>query len=146
MKLLILDSSSSSSSGGANNPNSSGAASVEIGVVEKLMNGYGFIKCYNRDQPLFFSQPYYYQGPVNGLKEGEIVEFEPVFDRKSGKTVANNIVRHQDKLNQKRLQQQQQQQHLKMMDTLVAAVQQQQLDVPNINLTNLKVLFFCYTT
>jgi cold shock CspA family protein len=141
MKLLILDSSSSSSSGGANNPNSSGAAANEIGVVEKLLNGYGFIKCYNRDQPLFFSQPYYYQGPVNGLKVGEIVEFEPVFDRKSGKTVATNIVRHQDKLNQKRLQQQQ---HLKMMDTLAAVVQQQQLDVPNINLTNLKVLFCHY--
>ena len=110
-------------------------------MVEKLHSGYGFIKCYNRDQPLYFSQPYYYQGSVNGLKVGEIVEFEPVLDRKSGKTVATNIVRHQDKLNQKRLQQQQQQQHLKMMDTLVAAVQQQQLDVPNINLTNLKVRF-----
>lgn len=118
----------------ADNTNPSASSAVEIGVVEKLLNGYGFIKCYNREQLLFFNQPYYYQGPVNGLKPGDIVEFEPVVDKRTGKTIATNLIKHQDKVNQKRLQQQQQQQQPKLPPEPFT-----QSDVANINLTSLKV-------
>lgn len=135
--------------------NGSSGGAVEIGIVEKMFNGYGFIKCNHRDQLLFFNQPYYYQGPVNGLKPGDIVEFDPVIDKRTGKVVATNIIKHQDKLNQKRLQQQYHQQKQQQHNYSILPVSNDAQtnksvdvaadssnDVANINLTNLKVCIF----
>lgn len=113
---------------------------LEIGVIEKVLNGYGFIKCYNREQLLFFNYPYYYQGPVNALKAGDLVEFEPTVDKRTGKTIATNLVKHQDKQNQQRLQQQQQK--IETFGQNPQQIQQNRVvatDEANINLNRLKV-------
>ena len=127
-----VDVEGASSSSSSSSSSSNGGAALEMGVVEKVLNGYGFIKCYNREQLLFFNYPYYYQGgAVNVLKAGDLVEFEPVVDKRTGKTLATNLVRHQDKQNQQRLQQQQQ---LQLQHNQVITN-----DEANINLTRLKV-------
>ncbi|XP_041084824.1 cold shock domain-containing protein E1-like isoform X5 [Polyodon spathula] len=64
----------------------------ETGVVEKLLNSYGFIQCSERQARLFFhcSQ---YNGNLQELKVGDDVEFEVSSDRRTGKPIAVKLVK-----------------------------------------------------
>ncbi|MGH0167573.1 UNVERIFIED_CONTAM: hypothetical protein FKN15_052704 [Acipenser sinensis] len=64
----------------------------ETGVIEKLLNSYGFIQCSERQARLFFhcSQ---YNGNLQELKVGDDVEFEVSSDRRTGKPIAVKLVK-----------------------------------------------------
>ncbi|CAF0834579.1 unnamed protein product [Brachionus calyciflorus] len=62
----------------------------ELGAIEKILNGYGFIKSLNRENGLFFQ----YNNSQNLFKVGDIVEFNESFD-KNNKPVAINLVKIQ---------------------------------------------------
>ena len=99
-----------------------------MGIVEKLVSSYGFVKCLTRDARLFFHYSSY-QNSQNELKQGDLVEFEESIDKRNGKLIAVNLVRHDRpssaNLNGNFFQQQPQ--------------QQANID-PSINLMNLKEL------
>lgn len=99
-----------------------------MGIVEKLVSSYGFVKCLTRDARLFFHYSSY-QNSQNELKLGDLVEFEESIDKRNGKLIAVNLHRHDRpssaNLNGNFFQQQPQ--------------QQANID-PSINLMNLKEL------
>ncbi|XP_032833961.2 cold shock domain-containing protein E1 isoform X16 [Petromyzon marinus] len=64
----------------------------ETGCVEKLMQSYGFVKCYERQARLFFHYSQF-RGHVQDLKVGDDVEFEVSTDRKTGKPIAVNLLK-----------------------------------------------------
>lgn len=77
-------------------------AKRELGLVEKLVGSYGFVKCLDREGRLFFHyssfQAEEQQASANGeisLKISDLVEFEEGIDRRNGKPVAVNITRFQ---------------------------------------------------
>jgi len=124
--------------------NGSGAAKSakkrELGVVEKLVGSYGFVKCLDRDGRLFFHCVSFQSDSQTDVpfKIGELIEFEEGVDKRNGKPIATNIIRFQQNsqdissraaaLNFNNSQQQQQQQ------------QQQQMNADSLNLYNLKEL------
>jgi len=65
-----------------------------MGIVEKLVSSYGFVKCLNREGRLFFHYSSY-QNSQNELKLGDLVEFEESIDKRNGKLIAVNLVRHE---------------------------------------------------
>lgn len=60
----------------------------KIGTIEKTMNGFGLIKCLNREDSLFFQ----YNNNLNVFKIGDLVEFNESFD-KNNKPIAVNLVK-----------------------------------------------------
>lgn len=64
----------------------------ERGVIEKLLNKYGFIKSSERDARFFFhfSQ---YNSDIATMRVGDIVEFEESNDQRSGRPLAICVVR-----------------------------------------------------
>lgn len=60
----------------------------EIGTIEKIMNGYGLIKCLNRENSLFFQ----FNSNLNVFKIGDLVEFNESFD-KNNKPIAVNLIK-----------------------------------------------------
>lgn len=62
----------------------------ETGIIEKLLNSYGFIQCCERQARLFFhfSQ---FSGNIEHLKIGDPVEFEMTYDRRTGKPIASTV-------------------------------------------------------
>ena len=65
----------------------------ETGIIEKLLQNFGFVQCCDRQARLFFhfSQ---YSGNIDDLKNGDEVEFEAGLDRRTGKPIALNIQKH----------------------------------------------------
>uniref|UniRef100_A0A3Q2XRU7 Cold shock domain-containing protein E1 n=1 Tax=Hippocampus comes TaxID=109280 RepID=A0A3Q2XRU7_HIPCM len=72
--------------------NGTGPGIREMGVIEKLLNSYGFIQCSERQARLFFhcSQ---YCGNLEDLKIGDDVEFEVSSDRRTGKPIAVKLLK-----------------------------------------------------
>jgi cold shock CspA family protein len=75
-------------------------AKRELGLVEKLVGSYGFVKCLDREGRLFFHYSSFQaeEQASNGeiaLKISDLVEFEEGIDRRNGKPVAINITRFQ---------------------------------------------------
>ncbi|XP_040574751.1 RNA-binding protein Unr [Lepeophtheirus salmonis] len=68
----------------------SGAGARETGIIEKLLHSYGFIQCCDRQARLFFhfSQ---FEGNIEHLKNGDPVEFEMTYDRRTGKPIASCV-------------------------------------------------------
>jgi hypothetical protein len=62
----------------------------EVGAIEKILNGYGFIKSLNRENGLFFQ----YNNSQNLFKVGDIVEFNESVD-KNNKPIGINLVKVQ---------------------------------------------------
>ena len=62
----------------------------ETGIIEKLLQSYGFIQCCDRQARLFFhfSQ---FDGNKEHLKLGDPVEFEVTNDRRTGKPIASTV-------------------------------------------------------
>lgn len=70
----------------------------ELGLVEKLVGSYGFVKCLDRDGRLFFHYSSFQvdqQNSNNGmsLKIGDLIEFEEGTDKRNGKPIATNITK-----------------------------------------------------
>ena len=63
-------------------------------MVEKLVSSYGFVKCLSREGRLFFHYSSY-QNSQQELKVGDFVEFEESIDKRNGKLIAVNIVKHE---------------------------------------------------
>jgi cold shock CspA family protein len=63
----------------------------ETGIVEKLLNTYGFVQCCEREARLFFHFSEY-SGNIDNVKIGDPVEFQMSFDRKTGKPIACAVV------------------------------------------------------
>lgn len=89
-------------SGAFINSNSKRSSPVkrELGLVEKLVGSYGFVKCLDRDGRLFFHYSSYHvdQQVSNGdmaLKIGDLIEFEEGIDKRNNKPVATNITKFQ---------------------------------------------------
>ncbi|KAA0184845.1 hypothetical protein HAZT_HAZT000797 [Hyalella azteca] len=81
------------SSGGNSNGNSASDSNQnvrETGIIEKLLQTYGFIQCCERQARLFFhfSQ---FEGNTDHLRIGDPVEFEVTFDRRTGKPIASTV-------------------------------------------------------
>lgn len=78
---------SSHSNGVANNQ-----SVRETGIIEKLLQTYGFIQCCERQARLFFhfSQ---FDGNTEHLRIGDPVEFEVTFDRRTGKPIASAVTK-----------------------------------------------------
>jgi hypothetical protein len=81
-----------SSSSNSNNLNNNFTSNVEYGVVERILNSYGFIKALNKEQRLFFPYTYQHQNDLQ-LKIGDMVEYEETVDQRNGKPLAINIVK-----------------------------------------------------
>lgn len=64
----------------------------ETGIIEKLLQTYGFIQCCERQARLFFhfSQ---FDGNTEHLRIGDPVEFEVTFDRRTGKPIASAVTK-----------------------------------------------------
>jgi len=64
----------------------------ETGIIEKLLQTYGFIQCCERQARLFFhfSQ---FDGNTDHLRIGDPVEFEVTFDRRTGKPIASSVLK-----------------------------------------------------
>lgn len=62
----------------------------ETGVIERLMENYGFIACCERDSTVFFHRSQYMGSEA--LKVGMEVEFEVGTDKKNGKLIARRLV------------------------------------------------------
>lgn len=83
-----------SGSTGGGTTNGSGSDSNqnvrETGIIEKLLQTYGFIQCCERQARLFFhfSQ---FDGNTDHLRIGDPVEFEVTFDRRTGKPIASTV-------------------------------------------------------
>lgn len=88
----VIDNTSSCSNN-ANNSNVTNGMN-EIGFIEKLLHSYGFIQCCDRDREsrLFFHFSEY-QGNLDSVKIGEMVEFQRSVDRRTGKPIAVSVVR-----------------------------------------------------
>ncbi|XP_075252994.1 cold shock domain-containing protein E1-like isoform X3 [Convolutriloba macropyga] len=74
-------------------PNNTLPPRRETGIIEKLLQNFGFVQCCDRQARLFFhfSQ---YAGNIDDLKNGDEVEFEAGLDRRTGKPIALNILKH----------------------------------------------------
>ena len=74
-------------------PNNTMPPRRETGIIEKLLQNFGFVQCCDRQARLFFhfSQ---YSGNIDDLKNGDEVEFEAGLDRRTGKPIALNIQKH----------------------------------------------------
>ncbi|KAK3869556.1 hypothetical protein Pcinc_025140 [Petrolisthes cinctipes] len=72
--------------------NSSNQSVRETGIIEKLLQTYGFIQCCERQARLFFhfSQ---FDGNTEHLRIGDPVEFEVTFDRRTGKPIASTVTK-----------------------------------------------------
>lgn len=71
----------------------SGPASArETGVVEKLLQSYGFIQCCERDLRIFFHYSQINEDPED-LHVGDEMEFEIVSDQRTGKPIACHVIR-----------------------------------------------------
>ena len=66
----------------------------ELGVIEKIVGSYGFVKCLSRDYRLYFHLNSY-QNANNEPKVGDLVEFEEGYDKRNGKPCAINLIRHE---------------------------------------------------
>ena len=62
----------------------------ETGIIERLMENYGFIACCERDATVFFHKSQF-MGP-EALKVGMEVEFEVGTDKKNGKLIARRLI------------------------------------------------------
>ena len=62
----------------------------ETGIIERLMENYGFIACCERDATVFFHKSQF-MGPES-LKVGMEVEFEVGTDKKNGKLIARRLI------------------------------------------------------
>ncbi|KAI6653196.1 Cold shock domain-containing protein E1-like [Oopsacas minuta] len=62
----------------------------ETGIIERLMENYGFIACCERDATVFFHKSQF-MGP-EALKVGMEVEFEVGTDKKNGKLIARRLM------------------------------------------------------
>ncbi|KAK8742384.1 hypothetical protein OTU49_001837, partial [Cherax quadricarinatus] len=77
----------------SNGMSSNNSQSVrETGIIEKLLQTYGFIQCCERQARLFFhfSQ---FDGNTEHLRIGDPVEFEVTFDRRTGKPIASAVTK-----------------------------------------------------
>ncbi|RNA20233.1 cold shock domain-containing E1-like isoform X1 [Brachionus plicatilis] len=123
----------------------------EIGTIEKMMNGYGLIRCLNRDSGLFFQ----YNSNLDVFKTGDFVEFNESVD-KNNKQIAVNLVkissndpRISNQVNLKDLLQaqnqvfnQQQSNYENLLNELKKfKIQQQVQSGPNLNLLNKENFF-----
>ncbi|XP_051915696.1 cold shock domain-containing protein E1 isoform X2 [Hippocampus zosterae] len=72
--------------------NGTGPGIREMGVIEKLLNSYGFIQCSERQARLFFHSSQYC-GNLEDLKIGDDVEFEVSSDRRTGKPIAVKLLK-----------------------------------------------------
>ncbi|XP_064387702.1 cold shock domain-containing protein E1-like [Halichondria panicea] len=63
----------------------------ETGIIDKLMQSFGFITCCERNESIFFhfSQ---YNGSASELSSGDEVEFEVGVDSRTGKLIARRLV------------------------------------------------------
>lgn len=88
------NSTTAQTNGASNSSNSSNnSQSVrETGIIEKLLQTYGFIQCCERQARLFFhfSQ---FEGNTEHLRIGDPVEFEVTFDRRTGKPIASSVTK-----------------------------------------------------
>lgn len=66
----------------------------EIGVIEKIVGSYGFVKCLTRDYRLYFHLNSY-QSASSEPKVGDLVEFEEGYDKRNGKPCAINLIKHE---------------------------------------------------
>ncbi|XP_076039783.1 cold shock domain-containing Unr isoform X2 [Oratosquilla oratoria] len=84
--------SNSSSFSQSNGPSSNNQSVRETGIIEKLLQTYGFIQCCERQARLFFhfSQ---FDGNTEHLRIGDPVEFEVTFDRRTGKPIASAVTK-----------------------------------------------------
>ena len=76
-----------------------GQSKRDLGVVEKIIGSYGFVKCYEKETRLFFHYSSYQPNPYSAnadaiLKIGDLVEFEETFDKRNGKPVAINLTKY----------------------------------------------------
>jgi cold shock CspA family protein len=85
-------------------PVGSSPAKRELGLVEKLVGSYGFVKCLDREGRLFFHyssfQAEQHQQNSNNndipiFKVGDLIEFEEGTDKRNGKPIAINITKFQ---------------------------------------------------
>lgn len=74
------------------NPNMASASIRETGIIDKLMQSFGFITCCERNESIFFhfSQ---YSGDAGELRPGDEMEFEVGTDTRTGKLIARRVVR-----------------------------------------------------
>lgn len=80
-------------SNGSSSSSTAASQSVrETGIIEKLLQTYGFIQCCERQARLFFhfSQ---FDGNTEHLRIGDPVEFEVTFDRRTGKPIASTVTK-----------------------------------------------------
>ncbi|CAL4059308.1 unnamed protein product, partial [Meganyctiphanes norvegica] len=84
--------SSSTQTNGTNSTSSNSQSVRETGIIEKLLQTYGFIQCCERQARLFFhfSQ---FEGNTEHLRIGDPVEFEVTFDRRTGKPIASSVTK-----------------------------------------------------
>ncbi|KAF2366881.1 Cold-shock protein DNA-binding [Trinorchestia longiramus] len=82
--------SNSSNTNGNSNGSDANQNVRETGIIEKLLQTYGFIQCCERQARLFFhfSQ---FDGNTDHLRIGDPVEFEVTFDRRTGKPIASTV-------------------------------------------------------
>ena len=107
-----------------------GAVKRELGLVEKLVGSYGFVKCLDREGRLFFHYSSFQAEQAShselSFKVNDLIEFEEGVDKRNGKPIAINITRFQQSSQE-----------------FVAKSQpppQQQVNIDPINLLNLKEL------
>lgn len=61
----------------------------ELGFIEKVHNNYGFIKPFSKD----YSLPFVFTANMSEVKVGDIVEYEEMFDKRYGKSMAVNLTK-----------------------------------------------------
>ena len=83
-----------SSSYGNTNNSATPPNKRELGIIEKLVVSYGFVKCLNREGRLFFHGSSF-QNAQNELKLNDLVEFEESIDSRTHKPIAINIVKYE---------------------------------------------------
>lgn len=71
----------------------------ELGMVEKLVGSYGFVKCLDRVGRLFFHYSSFQAEQQDSndlvLKVNDLIEFEEGTDKRNGKPIATNITKFQ---------------------------------------------------
>ena len=84
--------------------NGGGNGTRDYGIVEKILNNYGFIKHLSKDNHRLF---FYYSFPLQSelqLKMGDIVEYEETIDKRNGKPLAINLSKQGGNANQQQQQ------------------------------------------